>query len=477
MTSEPEYDLLIVGGGLAGMTAANRAADLGLRVAVFEKGGDADYPCNTRYSGGVLHVGQQSADTPPEKLRARIDSLTNGVAQPDLAQALASDFARAVTWLRTENVKLIRTSADAHAQAVTIAPPRPPRPGVTWAKGYGGDAVLTVLTANLKRRGGHLFLGAPVVRLIVDAGVCRGIVIADKGGEKSHYAPAVLLTDGGFQANPALIREHIGQAAERALQRNAGSGTGDGLRMAQAAGAAARGLEFGFYGHVMSLDALKIPALWPYPLIDRLAMHGIVVGPDGRRVMDEGRGAVYITNMLARLGDPQSAIAIFDQDIWAVEGRSTVIPIDPWLEKCGGKISRASTIGELAADLGVDAAQLEVTVREYNEAIAAGGLGQLNPSRSTPERVPVPIRKPPYCGIRLVPGITYTMGGIATDADGRVTKADGQCLAGLFAAGATTGGLDGGPNYGYVGGLSKAIVFGLRAAECIARDRTAALKH
>ena len=70
----------------------------------------------------------------------------------------------------------------------------------------------------------------------------------------------------------------------------------------------------------------------------------------------------------------------------------------------------------------------------------------------------------------LCAGLTYTMGGIATDAHGRVLREDGSSIPGLFAAGCATGGLEGGEFSGYIGGLSKSAVFGLRAGECAARS-------
>jgi len=87
--------------------------------------------------------------------------------------------------------------------------------------------------------------------------------------------------------------------------------------------------------------------------------------------------------------------------------------------------------------------------------------------------IPRPIETAPFFAIPICPGITNTMGGIAIDGHGRVRRADnspgGSVIAGLYAAGGCTGGLEGGGALGYVGGLIKACVFGLRAAEDAAR--------
>jgi len=84
------------------------------------------------------------------------------------------------------------------------------------------------------------------------------------------------------------------------------------------------------------------------------------------------------------------------------------------------------------------------------------------------------LEHPPFGAILACPGITYTMGGIAIDGHARVLNDADEPIAGLYAAGAATGGLDGGPYSGYVGGLSKAATFGLRAADHVSTFVTAA---
>jgi len=68
MTERKTFDVTVVGAGIAGMVAAVRAAELGLRVAVLEKGEAREYPCNTRYSGGIIHVAYHSAKLPADEL-------------------------------------------------------------------------------------------------------------------------------------------------------------------------------------------------------------------------------------------------------------------------------------------------------------------------------------------------------------------------------------------------------------------------
>ena len=87
------------------------------------------------------------------------------------------------------------------------------------------------------------------------------------------------------------------------------------------------------------------------------------------------------------------------------------------------------------------------------------------PTRSTNAHKAWPVRTAPFYAARLCAGITYTMGGIAIDAHGRVQHRDGGIIPGLYAAGACTGGIEGGARTGYIGGLSKSATFGYLAAE------------
>jgi fumarate reductase flavoprotein subunit len=106
-------------------------------------------------------------------------------------------------------------------------------------------------------------------------------------------------------------------------------------------------------------------------------------------------------------------------------------------------------------------------VESYNKALESGTLQSLAPARRTDRHKAWPIGKPPFYAVPLCTGITNTMGGIAVNEDGAVLDRNDQPIAGLYAAGGATGGLEGGPSIGYVGGLIKAVL-GLRAAEKIA---------
>ena len=460
------FDVVVVGAGIAGLCAANRAAQQGLKVAVLERGADERYLCNSRYSGGVLHIACHNAKDPAEKLLAVIQDATSGKADAQLARALATTAGRAIDWLRDEGAKYIRVGNIVWQQHV-LAPPRPIVAGLDW-RGRGPDVTLRQLVANLEKRGGKMFR-LPAVALMEKEGRCIGVE-AGKASAPQHFrARAVVLADGGYQGNPALVREHMGIDFTKVKTRGAGTGVGDGLRMAQAMGAQLSELKY-FYGHMLSRDSFTNDRVWPYPQLDELGTVGMVVNDAGERFVDEGQGGVFVANTIARLANPLSAWALFDHAIWEGPGRAARIPANPQLANAGGTIIRANSLLELAAKTGISAERLELTVSAYNHALASAQTASLTPPRSAQPIVPLPIAQPPYYAVPLCAGMTYTFGGIFTDGDARVMSTRGAPIAGLYAVGATTGGLEGGAGGGYVGGLIKGVAFGMRAAEHIAQS-------
>lgn len=466
MTSHT-HDLVVVGGGIAGLSAATRAAEQGLKVALLERGTGEQYRCNTRYSGGVLHVAFRSVKTRPEELLESINAATRGNADPALARALADTSGRAVEWLGRQGAKFIRMSQVEWQQHV-LAPPRRIMPGLDW-EGRGPDFTLRSLAKGFESRGGRIFRGTAATGLMERNGSCVGIQARNAEGSQQFQAAAVVLADGGFQGNLELVQRHICATPEKLKQRGASTGVGDALRMAQALGAGSADLDH-FYGHLLCRDAFGNDKVWPYPQVDELGIGGILVDGAGRRIADEGLGGVHLANAVAKLPDPLSTWAIFDAAIWEGPGRGARIPVNPHLVTAGGTILKANTLRELAALAGLPADALEATVAEYRKAVAAGALGTLQPPRTQGGGKAWPIDTAPFYATPVCAGITYTMGGIQIDEHGRVRKATGETIGGLYAAGSSTAGLEGRKGPTYVGGLMKGLVFGLRAAEHVASN-------
>ena len=448
-------DLIIVGGGLAGLTAANRAAEGGLSVLVLERGAEPDYFCNSRIAGGLLHVAFRDMTRPAEEIRASVAESVGEAGDPAtaLAPLLADDAGKVLAWLRAEGGAFVRGGAPEFMRWV-MAPPRRRRGGLDW-KGRGPDALLRRLTRNLAARGGTLRLGSPVEALAVEDGRVVGVRTA-AGTERARF---VLIADGGFQDNPELVRRHLSPRPERLFRRGAGGGRGDGIAMAAAAGAATVGMDR-FYGHLLGLDAFGNDRLWPYPTLDSLAAVSLLVDGAGRRFCDEGLGGVFMANELARLEDPEGAAVVFDDRLWREDAADNRYPpaLNPSFPAAGGQVFEAPTVDRLAEILAMPA--LAGTVAAHN-------AGRHEPARTTGRFPAKPIAEPPFRAIRATAGITYSMGGLAIDRAARVLDAGGRPVPGLYAAGSAAGGLEGGPRAAYLGGLAKAVATGLRAAEAM----------
>jgi len=483
-----DYDLVVVGGGLAGLSAANRAAELGLRTAVLERGQDELYPCNSRYAGGLVHLAFKDMTAAPDEIHAAIERSTGGLTDPALTHLLADEGARALTWLRAQGGRFIKAGPYEWMRWV-LAPPRPRTPGLEW-KGRGPDMLLRALTANLEKRQGRLLRGVAAGDILTEGGRVAGVAAQNDGGRyaapaagvdrppsseerrATFRAPAVLIADGGFQGNAELVAEHISPKADALFQRGAGTGIGDGIRMAAALGATLTGMDR-FYGHLLGREAFGNEKLWPYPILDHLASAGVLVDAGGRRFCDEGIGGVYMANETAKLADPRGICVVFDETTWTTTGADNRFPPTPndSFVRAGGTVHAADTLDALAAKIGVPAEALAETVAAHNDAVARESHRALTPPRTNARQTAKPIAAPPFRAIQACAGITYTMGGIAIDTHARVLAEDGAPIAGLYAAGSCTGGAEGGPRAGYIGGLSKAVITGLRAAEHVAAAR------
>lgn len=461
------FDLVIVGGGLAGLAAGLRASELGLRAVVLERGTEPSYLCNSRMSGGVIHAAYQQVMRPELELCSAIDKATGGFSNPQQVQAVARDGRQLVRWLQGHGVQFL-TASGYEYHKWTLAPPPQNRPGLQWP-GRGGDVMMRRITARLLAQGGQIHLGMRARSLQMRHGRCVGLVASALDGRTVNYqASAVVLADGGFQGNAELMRRYISPDPAAIKQRGAGTGMGDGLLMALEVGAAVIHPQ-AFYGHVLSRDAMHSDQLWPYPMVDTIATSGIVVDDAGQRFVDEGLGGVYIANAIARLERPLSTFALFDHATWSGPATQRLVPPNPNLVTGGATIFCQPTLEQLCARAQLPLALL-ATVATYNAALRAGMMPAGQPSRTGSPYLALPLEQAPFYAIPLCAGITYTMGGIHIDGDARALREDGSIVPGLYAAGASTGGLEGGPREGYVGGLLKAGVMGLRAAQSIASE-------
>ena len=398
---------------------------------------------------------------------AALKERTDGQADPALADVVIADGPRVVRFLKEHGVAI--TSGEDYPQfAYTLQPATLVPQGYAW-KDKGGDRMMRRLESRLIELGGSLLRGHEAQHLVADQHRVRGCSgVTSSGDAFSVRAEDVILAGGGFEANLEMLREFaVSAAPEKLFKRNSGAATGAALRMAVEVGAACTNLG-GFYGHCLSRDAFRNDRVWPFPHLDPLLQAGIIVGPDGKRFADEGIGGTFIANAIARLPDPASAVVIVDERIWTERGTTNPPPPyapNPQLPECGGTMFSAPTIKQLATLAGLPPKALVDEVARYNDAVSRNACATLTPARSAEKSEPWTIASGPFHAFPACAGLTYTMDGISIDAQSRALDDERRPIAGLYAAGCSTGGLEGGRRAGYVNGMLKSCVTALRAAE------------
>jgi fumarate reductase flavoprotein subunit len=159
--------------------------------------------------------------------------------------------------------------------------------------------------------------------------------------------------------------------------------------------------------------------------------------------------------------------------MWNGIGRHFFCPPNPNLVNAGGTLHKADDIETLARKINLKPERLRELVDAQNKRVKAS---RAEDERLAASRAAMPsygkgkhpaqaFDTPPYYAAPACAAMTCTLGGIAIDANARVLHRAGGVIPGLYAAGSTTGGIEGGPQVGYLGGLMKALVFGLLAAE------------
>ena len=469
-----DFDLIVMGAGIAGMVSAVKAAELGLRVVVLEQGKEDDYLCNTRLTSGIFHCAMQSASVEPKQLYKKILENTSHRADTELAHTVANEALESIRWLQSNGVRFIK-GAMPHYEFI-LSPPTLFHQNKGWQR-KGGDVLLNLLERKLISLGSFLLRNQKVTSmsrpkqdsLIVEAVTSEGAI--------NHFkAPHVVIADGGFQSNHSLLSQGISFQPEKLFQRNAKQSHGDGMLMAQSMGAQIE-LNQGFYGHLLSRDAFSNDQLWPNPWMDPLATAGIVVTSKGVRFADEGVGGIFLANQLARSNDPLDAFIIIDESAWNARGRINMQSPNPKLIEVGGIHFCSNSLKELALKAGIEFNALNATIDSHNLAIASGDFSKLLPTRTTHPHQPMPIVGKPLYAFPVCAAITYTFGGIKTNSSGEVLSTENLSIPGLFAVGSCTTGLEGGDSAGYVGGLIKSTVFGIKAAIKIKHQQTQHSKH
>lgn len=436
-----ETDVVVVGFGAAGCSAAIAAHDAGAQVLVLEKMAAGREGGSTRVSGAVWFDNRA-----PERAATYLRSLSAGRPIPEpVVQAWARETARNTEWMQSLGITV--------GLAVPAPPEYPELEGSDVMTGWigvdgtmGGGLLWAALAEAVRSRGIEVRLQTPARELVVDDGVITGVLAAtaDETGLRIRARRGIVLATGGFEADPAMVRDHLGLTDP--VIWGSPAATGDGHRMALKAGA-----DLWHMANMMTLPGLRAPGYeagfytaFPY------SKGYIYLGRDGRRCCNEtvalrhgharihGSYQLFPTEPMVILFDESARRAgpiVPGRDVLAVSWAQQIEGYD-WspdnsAEIDKGWIHRADALPELAALLDMDPNTLQHTVDRYNAACAAGADDQF----SRHPRTLVPLTEPPYYAFPSAPILAWSNGGPRRNENAQVLDPSGEVIPALYAAG------------------------------------------
>lgn len=555
-----EFDVVVVGSGAAGMTAALTAAHSGLSVLVVEKA--AKFGGSTARSGGGVWIPDNEAlraagiTDSLEDARKYLEAIIGDEVEPERIDAYLErgpeviSFLHKVTPLRLQWVpnysdyypeapggrshgrsvepkpfngrelgdalaelepdygkaplNVVVTQADYRWLNLVARHPRGPmrvlRVGARWMKAKvlrqrllgRGQALSAALRAGLQRAEIPLWLNTPLVRLHTEAGKVTGAVVLHDGVERTVTARhGVLLAAGGFEHDGAMRAKYQRQPIGTEWTVGAKANTGDAIRAGQELGAAVEFMDDAWWGPSIPLTG----GPW-FCLAERSLPGSIMVNARAQRFVNES--APYVEATYAMYGGtygqgdgPGENIPtwiVFDQRyrnryLFAGVGPRQALP-GRWYQ--AAVVRRARTIEDLAQEIEVPAEALTATVRRFNGFAREGRDEDFHRGesaydhyygdpRNRPNPSLAPLEVAPFYAVKMVPGDLGTKGGLRTDARGRVLRADGTTIAGLYAAGNASAPVMGHTYAGPGATIGPAMVFGYLAAKDLAAAGAPAL--
>lgn len=463
-----DVDVVVVGSGAAGLTAALSAAQAGASVLVAEAegviGGSSRLSGGLMMGAGTRYQKALGIDDDAEQLFHDYFQLNQWQVEPGPVRRLAEECGPTVEWLGDLGVEY-------YDQLVFGGDERVPRVHCPIGR---GQAVVDVLTRECRSAGVQFALGQRVDRLLVEDGVVAGVGV----GEDTLRSHAVVIASGGFGNDPDKLARFFPSAArtEWSWYIGAPGSRGDHLDLAAQVGAQLRGYDRGLRLLHAGFDHIY-EAYLPGWLV--------LVDAEGRRFCDETAPYGIMDGLIGTRGD--RAWAVFDHAVLAAATEAGVarykqkIPgstkkqsphwntdiVDAMVEE--GRVHRAGTLDDLAAAVGLPAAALAGTIGRYNAQVAGGADTDYLKDAKFLE----PVATAPFYAAEVRPAtVCFTACGLRVDRDAQVLGADGDPIGGLFAAGEAAGGIVGPRYVGSGNSYANCVTFGRiagRGAAAVAR--------
>ncbi|MXZ27419.1 MAG: FAD-dependent tricarballylate dehydrogenase TcuA [Gammaproteobacteria bacterium] len=456
MSLPRQTDVLVIGGGNAGLCAAIEARERGAAVVILEhadrsmRGGNTRHTRNLRaMHAGPAHTLERSYTG--EEYWQDLLSVTEGHTDEALARLMIRHSGELLGWLHEKGVRfqpaLTGTLNLARTNAFFLG---------------GGKALLNAQYRTAEALGVRVCYDSEVKRLNISRGHFGNAVFLYQGEEHEIAARSVVVACGGFQANENWMREAWGEAADNFIVRGTSYNRGTVLKDLIGKGAETTGDPT--QCHAIAVDA-RAPK-YDGGIVTRLdcVVFGIVVNRFGQRFYDEGedswpkRYAIW-GRLIARQPD-QIAYAIMDSKV-----------LDRFMPSLFPPMT-ADTIEQLASDLGIESGALTRTVDQFNASVSSGSYNpEILDDCSTHDLQPpkshwaLPLDTPPFYAYPLRPGITFTYLGVKVDEQARVLFQGGKSSPNVFAAGEIMAGNIIGKGYCAGTGMTIGAVFGRLAGQ------------
>lgn len=440
-------DVLVIGGGGAGLTAALTASENGKKVILVEKVGYLGGA--TLMSGGIVPAANtkqqnEAGIKDSEELFARdIFRPSNYSVRKDLVYTVTEKADEVITWLESVGVKFsLITDFLYYGQS---------NYRMHVAEGSGKGMTETIIKAVEADENITVMLNTPATGLVTDGDAVTGAYAkAEDGKIIKITAENTILATSGFGANKEMIEKYIPEV-KNAVPYVAPGATGEGILWGIDLGADIANMKAyqGFGLHSTDLGGT----------IDLFILYrgGILVNTNGDRFTNEHMGYSELTPHV--LSQPTShAYVVFNQ-----ANAEKTSKFQSYID--AGIVTSANTPEELAEKLNMDVEMLKATFDEYKAGIAKGE-DRFNRT-NMPEHF-----NGPYHAIKITSDLRHTQGGLVTDIAGHVLKKDGTLIKGLYAAGgvAESFSSSGGPGYMSGNGLLQAFVFGRQAGKYAATE-------
>lgn len=497
--SDHDYDVIVVGAGNTALLTALRGHENGAKVLVLEIAPKEKRGGNAYYTTGIYRIVHNGIEDVRDLIKnlseeerniviepytaddffREYSTVTEGLVDPTLTELIVERSTDAIRWMvKKHDVPMELTSVfvkriNNKLHFVGDTP--------ICAKG-GGAGLSDYLFDRVEKTDGiDLLYETGAQKLLVnEKGRVYGVTTRSTEGIKDYTAKAVILSCGGFEANPAWRARYLGPNWDLAKVRGSQFNMGDGIRMALDIGAVP-------HGNWSCCHATFIDADAPQPSIredtdktaKRMYIFGLVINVNGERFVDEGYDATDMT--YSRYGK-----TVLDQPdrmayhVYDAKGYKTVTSGNAFQDCVNAPYTSADTVEELAEKLGMPVENLVKTISDFNKAANhPGGNNNWYKFTGQPEDMHtegLPLAKsscayaldtPPYYAYATNCGITFTYGGLKVNKQAQVLDSNDKAIAGLYASGEILGGLFY-QNYagatGQLGGAVFAYIAGKNAA-------------